>query len=333
MSRGPVGNTSQQPYSSATPHFFNIILEETLQRNMLQIPHKFIRRCGKTLSDSVFIKLPCGSKWKMKLTKKEGKIWLEKGWPEFAKHYSIKRGSMLIFKYVGKSEFHVVICDTSTAEIDYPSKNIDLELRAPKEEVVEDDYVETLYDFSPSSNFKKREKSSFLPCSQPHNKRIRRTSPTARKGRKSPYITSIEKARIFARVSFESERPFFKTVMQPTYVRAEFFSIPRKFAYRYIKDQGDAVLSVPNGKVWSVQLKMSIQNCGYSVARLCSGWHKFVNGNNLEVGDVCIFELRNGTQISFQVHIVHRTNYEGLQWCEGDYGASSSKPKKETEID
>ncbi|PON54053.1 DNA-binding pseudobarrel domain containing protein [Parasponia andersonii] len=63
---------------SSGTHFFKIILEETLQENKLRIPQKFVRKYGKTFSDSVFVKLPCGSKWKMKLTKRDDKIWLEK---------------------------------------------------------------------------------------------------------------------------------------------------------------------------------------------------------------------------------------------------------------
>ena len=98
---------------------------------------------GILLSNSVFVKLPCGSKWKMKFNKKNDDIWLEKGWPDFAKHYSIKRGSMLNFRYEWYSVFHIVIFDTSTVEIDYPSKpvnfdefDVDLELRAPRRKLL-----------------------------------------------------------------------------------------------------------------------------------------------------------------------------------------------------
>ena len=145
------------------------------------IPQKFIRKCGETLSNSVFVKLPCGSKWKMKLTTQDDNMWLEKGWRDFAKHYSITKGSMLVFRYEGKSEFHAVIFDTCFVEIDYPSipvhfdkSDIDLELRVPKQEVVENNSVEFLGDLSPCP--KARVKSP-LPCSQPH-KRMR-MSPIA----------------------------------------------------------------------------------------------------------------------------------------------------------
>ncbi|PON38484.1 B3 DNA binding domain containing protein [Parasponia andersonii] len=120
----------------------------------------------------------------MKLTKNDDNIWLEKGWPDFVKHFSIKSGSVLIFRCEANSGFHVVLFDTSTADIDYPSSpvdfdkfGIDLVLRAPKEDVVVDDSIKILDDLS--SCPKVREKSP-LPYSQPC-KRMR-TKPSAHDG-------------------------------------------------------------------------------------------------------------------------------------------------------
>ncbi|PWA64545.1 DNA-binding pseudobarrel domain-containing protein [Artemisia annua] len=39
----------------------------------------------------------------------DGNIWLQKGWPEFAQHYRLKIGHLLLFKHLGKSVFHVRI--------------------------------------------------------------------------------------------------------------------------------------------------------------------------------------------------------------------------------
>ncbi|PON78684.1 B3 DNA binding domain containing protein [Trema orientale] len=207
----------------------------------------------------------------MKLTKNDGNIWFEEGWPDFVKHFSIKRGTVLTFRYEANSEFHIVIFDTSTAEIDYPSSpvdfdklGVDLVLRAPKEDVVEDDSIKILDDLS--SCPKETEKSP-LPYSQPC-KRMG-TKPTAHDGgaiqvkpeeiltsetltsgtrtdetgrpssleifpakqasrcMSTPWKTSlnlelppssIQIARILRRVPFESEKPFFKVLMQTSYV-------------------------------------------------------------------------------------------------------------------
>ena len=87
---------------------------------------------------------------------------------------------------------------------------------------------------------------------------------------------------------------------------------------RYIKNQGDVVLTVPNGKYWSAQFKITPLKFKNRFPRLCDGWQEFANSNNLEVGDVCIFELLDGTQILFEVSIVRFAEYEcDLQWSQG----------------
>lgn len=90
------------------------------------------------------------------------------GWQEFANHYSIKRGHVLVFKYKGNSKFRVVICDYSTCEIDYPSNpiqcdehdqlnNNDVENQRSKRKEVEEGNFKSP---SPSSRPNKRKRTS-----------------------------------------------------------------------------------------------------------------------------------------------------------------------------
>ncbi|EXB37229.1 B3 domain-containing transcription factor VRN1 [Morus notabilis] len=135
------------------------------------IPTKFVKKYGETLSNSVFVKLPSGSEWKMELRKSNGRFCLQKGWPEFVKYYSIGFGHFLVFRYEGNSRFHACIFDTTTVEIEYPL--IRAHSDGPKiEEIKDDGSVEVLEDLSP---YPRKRKSSPLPCSQPHKKF--RTSP------------------------------------------------------------------------------------------------------------------------------------------------------------
>ncbi|KAL5557168.1 hypothetical protein UlMin_039404 [Ulmus minor] len=140
-------SSSQPVFSATTPHFFAVILEETLQEKKLLICNKFARKYGKSLSNPILVKLPCGSEWKMEFTKHDaGGVYLQKGWLEFIDHYSLKKGHLLFFRYEGNSQFHVVICDRSAAEIDYPlvipahvEPKINGEQKVPKREEIEDD--------------------------------------------------------------------------------------------------------------------------------------------------------------------------------------------------
>lgn len=75
--------------------------------------------------------------------------------------------------------------------------------------------------------------------------------------------------------------------------------MPSEFSKRHLTNQPATVtLQVLDGRSWSVQLKyyherakVRFQNC----------WPLFVRGNNLKVGDVCVFTLINCSEFLFEV--------------------------------
>ncbi|KAK2631949.1 hypothetical protein EUGRSUZ_L02216 [Eucalyptus grandis] len=107
-------------FESQTPHFFKIILSDALQNGRLGIPKKFVRKYGSNLSDLVFLQVPSGQAWEVELVRRTDGVWLRRGWPDFVKHYAIKHGHFLVFRYEGGSAFRVVIFDKSASEIKYP---------------------------------------------------------------------------------------------------------------------------------------------------------------------------------------------------------------------
>ena len=116
-----------------------------------------MRIYGESLSDTVHVKLPCGTKWEMELCYHQGNVWLKKGWSQFVDHYSIVQGHVLTFRYKGDSRFRVVIFDTSNMEIDYPpfecsDHRLDSQRRPVKEDPIE------IFDDS---------KTPLQPCSRP----------------------------------------------------------------------------------------------------------------------------------------------------------------------
>ena len=138
-----------------------------------------MRKCEGTLTNRVVLKLPCGSQWKLGLTKSsDGKVWIDKGWPEFSKQYSIARGHLLVFRYEGNSQFSVVIFDTTTTEIDYPfEKHVETERQKSdkfvKKEETKDDDDENSVEISDSPFSRpclKTREGSPLPCSRPHKR-------------------------------------------------------------------------------------------------------------------------------------------------------------------
>uniref|UniRef100_A0A2N9JCA9 TF-B3 domain-containing protein n=1 Tax=Fagus sylvatica TaxID=28930 RepID=A0A2N9JCA9_FAGSY len=154
------------------PHFFKIILADSLRDGKLKIPKKFIRKYGQGLSNQAFLKLPNGAQWKVELTEGDGEVWLQKGWLEFVKYNSVRQGNFMIFRYEGNSDFYVLIFDESATEIDYRSDGeegkLDEDFEAPNmEEINSEISVEILDDFLSSPCPKTRDKSP-LPCLRPH---------------------------------------------------------------------------------------------------------------------------------------------------------------------
>lgn len=83
------------------------------------IPKKFVRKYGKHLNVRVYLKTPRHAVWDVDLVRDGNKVWLQNGWPEFARFYSLCFGHFLIFKYRENSQFDVFIYDKRGTEIDY----------------------------------------------------------------------------------------------------------------------------------------------------------------------------------------------------------------------
>lgn len=80
-----------------------------------------MKNYGIDLTDIVYLNIPTGKIWKVKLVKeKNTRVWLQNGWPKFVEFYSISHGYALMFRYTGSLRFNVHIFDMSASEIDYP---------------------------------------------------------------------------------------------------------------------------------------------------------------------------------------------------------------------
>lgn len=60
--------------------------------------------------------------------------------------------------------------------------------------------------------------------------------------------------------------------------------------------------------------------------RLTSGWKAFVKDNNLKVGNVCTFELIDGTKLTFLVHIFRETDSSNCSTSQGRIDVCFSIP-------
>ncbi|XP_050233171.1 B3 domain-containing transcription factor VRN1-like isoform X2 [Mercurialis annua] len=101
-------------------------------------------------------------------------------------------------------------------------------------------------------------------------------------------VTAEEKQRALrASEMFKPNNPFFRIVLKPSYVyRGFLLHVPSSFAQRYLTVSGSLTIQISDAKQWYVR-------CIYrdKRAKLSKGWTEFAWENNLEEGDVCVFEL------------------------------------------
>jgi len=59
-----------------------------------------------------------------------------------------------------------------------------------------------------------------------------------------------------------------------------------------------------HGKSWGVMCHLQVPRGQRKFQKLCKGWKRFACDNNLQVGDLCLFELLETKKYTMNVHIV-----------------------------
>ncbi|XP_021890131.1 B3 domain-containing transcription factor VRN1-like [Carica papaya] len=296
------GIFSQLKFRAETPHFFKIILQDSLRDGKLKIPDKFWQKFGSGLPSSVELVAPCGAVWRVGVTKSDREGWLQHGWRIFSEHYSLSHGHLVLFRFNGDGEFHIIIFDMTATEIDYPFVGSNGEAVDPREEGSKE-----------RPRRKRRDKSPLpLPCPNP-SKSFKTNSSSVKvrdrheglssdrlRQEKVPNIVEPLEAdeefkALQKAMAFKSINAFFLIVMQPSYINSEYpLKIPVWFVKKYLTEKRrEVILQILDGRKTN--------------GRFYCKWKAFAENNKLEVRDVCVFELINRTQILFNV-IIYRNN-------------------------
>lgn len=144
-------------------------------------------------------------------------------------------------------------------------------------------------------------------------------------------VTMEEKKRaLHAAEMFQPSNPFCRVILRRSYVHERFLLVsywtgclihelsislsknsysmklflvgqhmPSRFAEKYLNGVSKFIkLQTSDGKQWHVRCLS-----GESRVKLSKGWTEFVKDNNLEEGDVCVFELINMEDVVLKVSI------------------------------
>ncbi|XP_021731208.1 B3 domain-containing transcription factor VRN1-like [Chenopodium quinoa] len=240
---------------------------------------------GKDLSNVIYLNIPTGKVWEFNLVRENDKAFLQKGWPKFVQFYSLNDKHCLMFKYKGNSQFDVIVFDTSASEIEYPFD---------PEPCRENNPLQNRKTNNSSETAQSMQSVTFDKLIISYNRSYSAFGPE-------------EKKRVRDYYSDHCKHPSFATNMYPSFVGSKFaMGIPKTFAHKFLHNEpcpGTFNLQTDTGKAWPVRSCASVGNYGKTTMKLQgAGWRKFVLGNNLKVGDICIFELIKKQE--FKIHII-----------------------------
>ena len=137
------------------------------------IPKKVFKKYGFELGSMAFLTIPNDTKWTVKLTKRDGEVWFQNGWCEFASYHALTVGSLLVFRYEGNSQFSILIFDVTITEIEYPLDDRP-QVHRMEDNESDDNSIEIMDAFMPSRKIGEKPP---LPCTLPHKRA--KTKPTS----------------------------------------------------------------------------------------------------------------------------------------------------------
>ncbi|KAL6285873.1 hypothetical protein ACE6H2_010263 [Prunus campanulata] len=302
-------------FKSDKPSFIVPMTRSYTNRSFVWLPSDFsfhMTRLSNN-SGSVMFRVLDGRTWSLglKCEKAKRKARFQSGWFKFVRDNNLKIGDVCVFVLVDdiRLTFEVVIFRAIEAA-NTLSQDVDGEQTMSEMEETDEDYdsVELLDDFPPCP--KTRKKSPIAPqpskknrtCSisraENNNKSVGGSSRTQKFLKRRPQVprmlnpvteSGTDRALQRAR-AFRSEYPSSTVVMHPSYIRARYLNVGAKFIKKHLlnRSRDNAILRVSDGRTWPVSLGQQ----GKGV-RFQTGWMKFVQDNQLEIGDVCVFVLTN----------------------------------------
>ncbi|XP_068490434.1 B3 domain-containing transcription factor VRN1-like [Phaseolus vulgaris] len=294
-------------------HFFKIILETNVER--IKLPNKFTNRYGGSLPNPVSLRASDFKEWVVYWTEKNGEVWFEKGWKEFAENYSLSYGYFVVFKYSGTSQIDVLILDKSALELDcLSSANASVNpVNATEKEQnarpVASSMVSSHQVFEETLMCNMERDSTVQPVHAdkgvPSDKGMH-VQPLIRSQCVNPTqsgnclnLPRTLKARKISN-KFKSKHPYFTLVIEPSNLEENASKYVPKFLDN-MNCEKNVVLQMANRSSYAWYVKLLSGGDRYD--RFSSGWSIFAKESKLEVGDICIFELVEPAGPLLRVHV------------------------------
>lgn len=287
----------------------------------LKIPSKFVKHLEGKSTGTVSLMGPSGNTWHADLTQQSDGLSIVDGWTTFVRDHLLENGDSLVFRYDGNLQFTVQIFDQSSceketafsAECHQDLSIFDQHFGKKRER----EYALLLSNTVDSVSKKARSSHSHevemqLALQETVNDRCEvadflNNTEFCGNALKNPITPALPLSEVcpseddFCRLSaseadkiaqsFTSSFPHFTQVMKRFNISGSYtLNVPYQFAMAYLPNcKVKIVLHNLKGESWTVN---SIPTTRVQTSHtFCGGWLSFVRDNNINVRDVCIFEL------------------------------------------
>lgn len=344
------------------PHFYEVF-SSAFSSHRLKIPDRFVCRMEGWTYGSVLLTGPSGNVWTVQLIKQDDDLFFHHGWMTFVGDHQLECGDLLVFRYEGDLRFTVQVfdkdtCEKETAFLSECSQNsceID-NSKGQKRDAEENSSLDIVVDgvpkmkgstnenqelelgivgnelpryevVRPISMFRENEENS-KACSVNEDEEA---AIMYRSGKEDDhyFLSGVSLSNVSAqdekRVarSFTSSFPYFVRIMKSFNVGGSYtLNIPYQFSMAHLPNcKIKIILHNLKGEHWTVNSVPTTRV--HTSHTLCGGWMAFVRGNNIKVGDICIFELVHECELRVHIAGVEKDGQD----CEvGKLAITSSRP-------
>ncbi|MCL7047613.1 hypothetical protein MKW94_026449 [Papaver nudicaule] len=296
-------------------HFFKGFLEE--HKTRLRMPEAFYPRLSRESQscERAVVQGPSGSCWVIKVHKdQDGGIYLEKGWEVFVRENGLQVSDLLLFRYNGSMQFSVKVFNKHGVEREEcftpvrSSPSVETRTRHGRLSAgfqCEDSPLaqQNKRGGSPSEEGLTTKRRRFVDRQQRYTEESDEDSGEDEVPKKTTTTLSYSR-KIERTFASRSSSPFFRVIVQPSYLKHSFLRIPDAARRVYFSDDVSEVeVKASDGRSWMVGIT-STKKC----MRLSQGVDYLMdkkNGLNMKVGDVCIFEvvMKKSYKLVVQVHV------------------------------
>uniref|UniRef100_A0A0E0D3S2 TF-B3 domain-containing protein n=1 Tax=Oryza meridionalis TaxID=40149 RepID=A0A0E0D3S2_9ORYZ len=302
-------------------NFFKVMIGRFRERMI--IPNEFLQYFRGKIPRTIKLQLRDGCTYDVQVTKNLGKISLQSGWKAFVTAHDLQLGDFLVFSYDEISELKVLIFGPSGCEKVHPcpttkgathsgekweeplrisSNSYDLPVKSPQSVSKSEKQWDSSGQENNTANIEEvalqgddLQVHPVLNCILPKHTRL----------------TDMQKQQLERKVrAIHSEIPIYGCILRKSRVHGksqtvEPFSlcnqdICREYADVYLPFKELNMTLQRHGKNWEVLCHTKDTR----TKRLSTGWSRFAQENNLQVGDICLFELLKNKEYSMNVHII-----------------------------